>query len=409
MAVIVACFIPAAASETPHESFFPLQVHWATDLGQPSVAPPAFDDHRAYVPLRDGTLTAVQLSNGAVVWSIEQPTRVPPVVGGGIVVIASGSQLIGRHVDDARHLWTTDIGSTVSAPLLWTAGWLVAVLENGEVITLRGVDGFEFWRVNVSGELTTRPSVAGKELFVPVRDGRIIALDLLTGERVWESMLAGSPQEVLPLDDLFVGATDNFFYRLSRTDGRMHWRWRTGGDIVGPPAVDERHVVFVSLDNMVRALDRDSGALRWRRPLTGRPTGGPQAVAEMVFVSGVSPELRAFDMTSGRSAGVMRSPGEFAAPPHLIRAPAPLAPAVIVTTGDGRLVGLLQATGPQRVSLDFPPPPLLPGPAAVEPAHVLPVVPLDPLDARPTATNPAAPAAPTSADTVNPSDLTPPP
>ena len=402
--VVLAGTVPQAADESAPPSFFPLQVHWSTDLGQPSVAAPGYDDHRAYVPLRDGTVVAVRLNDGTIAWSIEQPTQLPPAVGAGLVVVASGSRLVGRYADTAGDVWTTDVGSEVSAPLLMTAGWLIAALANGDVVALRGVDGLEVWRIDISGEISTRPSVGGHQLFVPVNDGRIVALDISTGEWMWETMLGGRPQDILPLDDLFVGATDNFFYRLSRTDGRMQWRWRTGGDIVGPPAADERHVVFASLDNILRALDRNSGAQRWRRPLAGRPTGGPQVVDGMVFISGVSPELQAFDMSSGHSSGTVQSPGEFGAPPHIIRPPSPLAPGIIVMTGDGTLVGLLKATGPRRVSLDFPPPPLLPGPRELQAEDVLSTLELKSPEMPPS----AAPST-TSAGEVGPPDFTPPP
>lgn len=406
--VVLAGTVSQTAKESAPPSFFPLQVHWSTDLGQPSVAPPGYDDHRAYVPLRDGTVVAIRLNDGTVAWSIEQPTQLPPAVGAGLVVLASGSRLVGRYADTSRDVWTTDVGSEVSAPLLMTAGWLIAALENGDVVALRGVDGFEVWRIDVSGEISIRPSVGGHQLFVPVNDGRIVALDVATGERIWETMLSGSPQDILPLDDLFVGSTDNFFYRLSKTDGRIRWRWRTGGDIIGLPAVDERHVVFASLDNILRALDRNSGAQRWRRPLAGRPIGGPQAVDGIVFISGVSPELQTFDMSSGNSSGIMQSPGEFGAPPHIISPPSPLAPGIIVMTGDGTLVGLLAATGPPRVLLDFPPPPLLPGPREVQAEDVLSALALKAPETPPSAAETKVPST-TSADEVSPRDFTPPP
>ena len=35
------------------------------------------------------------------------------------------------------------------------------------------------------------------------------------------------------------------------TDGRVDWRWRTGGDVIGKPVADERYVYFVALDNVL--------------------------------------------------------------------------------------------------------------------------------------------------------------
>lgn len=362
MIVALALVGHAAAGEVPASSFFPLQERWSTDFKQPVVAPPAYDDHHAYVPLRDGTLVAIRLADGRRQWSTERPTRVSPVVGDGMVVVAQEASLFGLRSDDGTAIWETELGAVVSAPLVWNTGWLVAVLETGDVVVLRGEDGAEFWRHRVTGKIDVRPSVAGNEVFLPVSDGRILAFELETGQLLWERSLAGSPREILPLDDLFVGATDNYFYRLSRADGKMQWRWRTGGDIVGLPAVDERRVMFVSLDNVLRALDRESGAQQWRSPLAGRPTSGPQIVGTMVLVSGVSPVLRAFDTDAGRPVGLLTGPGEFAVRPHVLRSPSPLAPGLIVLTGDGRLVGLMQPTGPAQFSLGFLPPPLRPEP-----------------------------------------------
>lgn len=361
------------AAEVPPALFFPLQERWSTNLGQPAVAPPAYDHDHAYVPLRDGTLSAVTLVDGSIAWSVTRPTHVSPAVGDGIVVVADKEAIFGLRTADATPVWTTDVGAIVSAPLVWNNGWLVAVLQSGDLVVLRGADGFVLWRQPVSGGLEVRPSIAGNELFLPVLDGRVIAFDLETGERLWERTLGGSPQEILALDDLFVGATDNYFYRLSRANGRMLWRWRTGGDIIGLPAVDERQVIFVSLDNILRALDRESGVQQWRRPLPGRPTGGPQLVANLALVSGVAPRVRAFDTLAGENAGVLTGPGELAAPPHILKPPALLAPGVVVLTGDGRLVGLLAPTGPPRFPLDFPPPPLLPHPELLELDDVVPL------------------------------------
>jgi outer membrane protein assembly factor BamB len=368
---------PEAKDVSP-SAFFPLQPNWMTDLGQPPVAAPAHDETQVFVPLRDGTLAAVKIVDGSIAWTSDHATEFTPVVEDGLVIVATDQRLVGLRASDAVTLWTTDLGARVSVAPLLATGWLVVALESGEVVALRASDGTEFWREQVSGRLDVQPSVGGSSLFVPVADGRIVALELVTGRRLWEYRLGGSPRQILALDGLFVGSTDNFMYRLSRKNGRVEWRWRTGADIVGLPAVDERLVFFVSLDNVLRALDRDSGVQQWRRALSGRPTAGPQIVGDMALVSGVAPQLRAFDTKTGDPVGVLQAPGEFAVSPHVIRSPAALAPGLIVTTGDGRLVVMGRPTGPPQFSLSFPPRPLLPEPERLAPADVLPFSPLLP-------------------------------
>mgnify|MGYP006156828443 CR=1 FL=1 len=362
-AALIVSFIlsahPFANSEDSRAPFFPLQEKWTVDLGYPPSAPPAFGEEYAYVPLENGTLVAIALTDGTVRWRMAGSTDFTPAVGNGTLVVAHGTILLGLNLIDGTHLWQIEMSARISGPPLLNGGWLIAVLDNGEIVALRASDGVELWRQQLYGELTVRPSIGGDELYVPVDDGRVISLELASGYVLWERRLSGSPEEVLALDDLFVGTTDNYFYRLSQIDGRTIWRWRTGGDIVGRAAVDEERVFFVSLDNILRALDRDSGVQQWRRPLLGRPTSGPQLTLELTLVSGIAPTVMAFNTRLGLPAGILTSPAEFAAPVHILRAPSPLAPGLVLATGDGQLFGYFTATGPIQFSLESPPPPLL--------------------------------------------------
>ena len=366
------------ANEDSPPTFFPLQSKWITELGEPPAAAPAHDDAQVFVPLRDGTLVAVKIVDGSIGWTTELATEFTPVVADELVIVATDQRLVGLRASDAVTLWTTDLGAPVSVAPLLTTGWLVVALESGEIVVLRASDGAEFWRDQLSGSLEVQPAIGGSTLFVPVADGRIVALELVTGHRLWEYRLRGSPRQILPLDGLFVGSTDNFMYRLSRKNGKVEWMWRTGADIVGLPAVDEHSVFFVSLDNVLRALDRDSGVQQWRRALPGRPIAGPQIVGALALVAGVAPQLLAFDTETGEPAGVLQAPSEFAVAPQVIRAPSALAPGLIVTTGDGRLSVMGSPTGPPQFLMSFPPEPLLPTPELFQPADVLPFSPLVP-------------------------------
>ena len=364
-----------AGVREPPASIFPLEPAWTADLGRPPAAAPGYDDVHAYVPLRDGTLAAIRLGDGETAWISARRTGFPPAAAGGSVIVAAGATLVALRATDAQPLWTREFAAPISAAPLRTAGWLVVSLASGEVAALRAADGRELWRRALDGPLRVRPAVGGRRLFVPIDDGRLVALDLTAGTPLWERTLRGNPREVLPLDAVFVGATDNYLYRLSPEDGSLDWRWRAGGDVVGLPAVDESRLFFTSLDNMLWALDRNSGVQQWRRPLPGRPRAGPVIVGRALFVAGVSAQIRAFDREHGRPAGILSAVDELGAPPHFAAAPAGSGPGVVLPIADGRLVGMRPATGPPPFPLDFPPPPLLPAPAPLVPADVLPVEP----------------------------------
>ena len=377
LAVALACAAPRAAGQPSPAgvaavSIFPIEPAWTTDLGQPAAAEPGYDDVHAYVPLRDGTLVAVRLLDGETAWTVRQPTGFPPAVAAGTVIVADGATLVARRSTTGRARWGLDFAAPISAPPLLAGGWMFVSLANGELVTLRATDGDELWRRALDGPLRIRPSVGGRRLFVPIDDGRVAALDLATGAPLWERALPGSPRQVLPLDGVFVGATDNYLYRLSPANGATRWRWRAGGDVVGAPAADESRIFFTSLDNILWALDRASGVQQWRRLLPGRPSTGPAILDQTLFVSGVSERLQAFETGTGEPAGVLSARDELGAPPHLAASLAASGLRLVLLVADGHLVGLQAAGGPPRLALGFPPPPLLPTPARFAPADVLP-------------------------------------
>ena len=406
LAALAVAGVAASAQETPAPSpILPLEPAWSTDLGGSPSHAPAFGPEAAYVALRDGTVASVALDDGRILWCVGQPADWAPAAADDLVVVAYDRRLFALAARDGALAWTFAADAPVSAPPVWRSGWLVAGLESGDVVALRAADGLELWRRRLGAVLRTPPSIAGQRLYLPLEDGRITVLQLASGDTVWTRSVGGRPREVLALDALFVGSTDNFFYRLALDDGAIEWRWRTGGDIVGAPGIDAERVFFVAADNVVRALDRRSGVQRWREPLPLRPSDGPALVGPALAVAGVSPEVRFFDPRSGAGAGIFRAPGELAARPFLVPGLPASGTRLVVLTVDGRIAGLAAGYGPPRATLAFPPPPLLPEPARRALAEVLPVdgAPLPPPPP------PVVPEAPAPGPSDAPPDAGPPP
>ena len=373
---------PAGGAAQAPDRFFPLQVGWTAELGAPPSTRPGFDALRAYVPLRDGTLSAVRLRDGSIAWNIEQAAAFPPAAGDGTVIVAAGATLVALRGATGERLWSLDLASDISAPPLRAAGWLIAPLEGDQLLALESANGREVWRRPLGGPVRVQPAFGGNRLFVPIDDGRLAALDVTTGRLLWEQPLSGSPREVLPLDAVFVGTTGNYLYRISPANGRIEWRWRTGGDIIGAPIVDEERVYFASLDNMVWALDRNSGVQRWREVLPRRPRAVPGLVGELLLVSSVSEQLPSFKRETGEPGNAIAAPGELGAPPYLAPSLAAAGLRMVFLVADGRLVGMRRPAPPPAVSLVEPLPPLQPlpygilpsAPIALEPVTLAPAI-----------------------------------
>ena len=118
-------------------------------------------------------------------------------------------------------------------------------------------------------------------------------------------------------------------------DGRVDWRWRTGGDIVGvATSPTSNNVYFVALDNVLRALNLKSGGQQWMRPLPFRPVWAPVQVAGTIVVAGQSPSLRAYKISDGTSAGDVSAAAEIAAAAHVVENTFTGLPTVLIVTHD---------------------------------------------------------------------------
>lgn len=296
-----------------------MQTTWNTPVDAVLGAPPRLVGRRAFLSIDDGHLTAFDLESGESVWSVEsRPTSVP-AASTDLLFLAEADAISARRQDDGQEVWRLPFSEPLATPLVWDNGWLIAAGESS-LVALRAADGTLLWQHTLPAHINAPPALAGDRVYAPLADGRVVALEVATGKERWARRLGGAVNDMLALDDrLFVGSDDNYFYSLNTANGSINWRWRTGGDVIGVPIVDEHRVYFVSKDNLLRALDRNSGSQRWKRELPGRPTRSPVRAGDVVLVSGLAPKVTAYALKDGTPAGEVTSPGELAASPFLMQ------------------------------------------------------------------------------------------
>ena len=174
-------------------------------------------------------------------------------------------------------------------------------LEAGPLLALRASDGEILWQRDLGAPLQGPPAPAGDRLYLPLKDGRILALSLQTGEEIWTHKLSEAAVGILPVGDrVFVGARDNHLHSLEADDADTDWKWQTGADVLGVPVLDEKRVYFVALDNVLRGHNRNSGSMLWKRVLPMRPFTGPLLSGQTLIMAGVASELRAYNSIDGK-------------------------------------------------------------------------------------------------------------
>ncbi len=341
---LVASLTAAAAAKvdrTPPQ-LFPVQKVWTLALNNQFTLAPTFDDTRAYFSIEGDRIVCYDTASGTQRWLVDARPQMEPVAGGDRLYYIEPGLITARNAADGSISWQLPFAETLAVQLVWDNGWLVAATSGGSILAYRATDGSQIWRQDLTSPAHARPALAADRVYIPVEDGRIVALRVDSGKPLWERRLGGRPNDILALQDrLYVGSLDNFLYCLMATDGRIDWRWRTGGDVKGLPAFDDDHVYFVSLDNVLRSLDRISGAQKWMRGLPFRPAWAPVRVGGTIVVAGQSATLRAYKTVDGMSAGdkaagpagsEMPAGGEIAAAPHVVASAS--MPTLVVVTRD---------------------------------------------------------------------------
>ena len=68
-----------------------------------------------------------------------------------------------------------------------------------------------------------RPVIDRGRVFAVSHSGRMVAIDLRTGDRVWEQEIASSHSPWVVGDYVFVLANDNELVCLTRDEGKVRW------------------------------------------------------------------------------------------------------------------------------------------------------------------------------------------
>ena len=357
---VAAAFFAAAAcvSEAAAAVTFPLQAYWTATLSALPEFSPAFDDTNIYLPLQSKQLTAIAINDGSITWSVECPMTAPPAAGGNLVFAGSEDLIEARSATDGRAQWRRPVTGRVVS-LHWDTGWLLAQTGAGVFFAIRASDGAVLWQKDFGSALSAPPAPAGERVYLPLKDGRIVALSLQSGEEIWTRKFAESAAGILPVGDrVFVGSRDNQFHSLSAEDAESDWDWPTGSDLLGLPVLDVRRVYFIALDNVLRGHDRNNGTMIWKRLVPVRPFTGPLLSGDTLIVSGVAAELHAYGTADGKPVGSFAVKGAeneemlLAAPPHLTAQDSLI---LVTKGGQVRSVGSVRAGTPPPAAATDPP------------------------------------------------------
>lgn len=273
----------------------------------------AFDDGKIFVVTGFGTAHGLDALSGAVVWtqSIGDPFRAAPTANGGrVFAITADNQTIAFAQETGEVLWRhrgiVESAGILSSPSPAVAGSVViAPYSSGELVALRVANGTAVWSDSLTrtgtvtslselNDIAGRPVIDRDRVFAISHSGRMVSIDLRTGERAWTRDIGGVQTPWVAGDFLFLLTNSQELIAVSRRDGRIRWitpmpRWEDPEDredpIVwsGPVLVSDR-LVIVSSTGEAASVSPYTGEILGRIDLPDGALIAPVVADETLYI-----------------------------------------------------------------------------------------------------------------------------
>lgn len=309
------------------------EVLWRADLTPPADDPAdgsgggiATDGATVYVATGFGRVTALDAATGAVRWvqALEAAGTSAPTVADGVVhVVSRDSRAWAIEAGNGRVRWVFSgipavAGFAGGAGAAVAPGQVIFPFPSGEVVSVFAEGGLEKWSTIVAGarlgnaaarattDIGGDPVVDGGRVYVGNVSGRIVALDLGTGERLWTAT-QGATGGVWPVGGSVFAINDlNEVVRVDADTGETVWRVALPVAIEGNwvraerrfahygPIVAGGRVIVASSDGGLRFLDPVSGALLGEIAVPGGAASAPVVAGGVLYVLGGDGTLHAF-------------------------------------------------------------------------------------------------------------------
>ena len=272
-----------------------------------------------------GTLTALSAASGAVLWvqDIDAAPSGPPTVRGNLVyLVTRDNRAWAIDAATGRIAWQIPglaaaagfaggAGPAVSSTIAvfpFSSGELVAVLRRGGVRLWSGsVSGRHLGRVYSSiGDFAADPVIAGDRVYAGTQSGRLVAMELNTGDRIWTAKTGAGGPVAIAGNSLWLVSDDARLLRVDAGTGATLWdvqlpyfrdkrqKHRKGIHAHFGPLLAGGRIIVASSDGLMRTFDPSTGAALGTRALPSGAATAPIVVGGTLYVVTADGNLRAF-------------------------------------------------------------------------------------------------------------------
>jgi outer membrane protein assembly factor BamB len=200
------------------------------------------EGERAFASNGLGDVVALNVADGAVVWRKRPggPLRgAPTLANGNAYVVTQDNQLFALSQETGEIGWTVSASLEtqgvfgVAAPAS-AQGTVIAGFSSGELNAYRYENGRSLWDVVLSrtsmstsvsslSDIDAEPVIDQGRVYAIGQGGRMVAMDIASGNPLWEQTIAGISTPWAAGEWLFVVTDDARLLAIARGTGKIRW------------------------------------------------------------------------------------------------------------------------------------------------------------------------------------------
>ena len=273
----------------------------------------AADGGRIYATNGLGFVAALDAATGAPVWTVRPggPLRgAPTVADGNVYVISHDNQIYSLDAADGSTNWSNTAALEIAgvfgngSPAV-ARGTVIAGFSSGELNAYRYENGRMVWqdalsRTSIStgvaaiSDIDADPVIADGIVYAIGQGGRMVALDLLSGQRIWELNMAGTSTPWVAGEWLFAVNDQAQLIAVHRMTGKIRWinqlpRWEDEEDKKGPiryhgPVLAGGRLIVAGNNGALINVNPTDGSFQSQADVGGPVTFEPVVAGGMLYL-----------------------------------------------------------------------------------------------------------------------------
>lgn len=266
---------------------------------------PAVGDQAIFTADKDGYVTATARRNGSTIWSklMSASFSAGPGADQGLIFLGTRKGLvIAIRQSDGAQVWEAQVSSEILTPPAASNSVVLIKSIDGELTALSETDGHALWHFHQTEPSLilhggSVPQIVHDDVVVGFANGNLVKLTLDEGSLMWQQLIA-MPEGSFPIQRMVDIDADPVVYKnrvyvatyqgriaaLDLLTGKLLWTHDISS-FTGL-TVDGQRVYVSDAKSYLWAFDADTGAVDWRQTqLEARNITGPALIANYLIVA----------------------------------------------------------------------------------------------------------------------------